>query len=272
MKLSSLTQRRIKAALAEDIGKGDVTSDLLIAPYKKGRAVILAREAGIFAGTETLRAVFKSADPKLKIKFLVKDGRAFRKNQPVIQIRGKIRSILKAERTALNFLAHLSGIATRTRAFVNKIGKRKTAVLDTRKTTPLWREIEKAAVLAGGGKNHRMGLYDAIFVKENHRKFGSLDRLRDKRGKFEMEVRNLKELSEALVLGPHTILFDNFSPAALKRAVRFARRANPRIKLEASGGITLRNIAAYASAGVDQISAGSLTHSVKAIDFSLLIQ
>ena len=155
-------------------------------------------------------------------------------------------------------------------------------ILDTRKTTPLWRELEKAAVKAGGGHNHRMGLYDAIFVKENHRRFGDLRKLSPsfilprKRGKkevgVEIEVRNVREMMEALMLQPKVILFDNFSPRSLKEAVKIARRCNLKIILEASGGVTLQNVAAYARAGVDQISIGSLTHSVKAIDLSLLIK
>jgi nicotinate-nucleotide pyrophosphorylase (carboxylating) len=176
------------------------------------------------------------------------------------------------ERTLLNFLGHLCGIASKTNAFVKKIRPYSTRILDTRKTTPLWRDLEKQAVLAGGGKNHRMGLYDAIFVKENHRPYGQLGQLRKFPHRFEIEVRDLREMVEALILRPAVILFDNFTPADLKKAVKLARKANPKIILEASGGVTLENVKNFAATGVDQISVGSLTHSVKAIDLSLLVR
>ncbi len=183
-----------------------------------------------------------------------------------------MRSILRAERTVLNLLSHLCGVATRTRQFVEKVKKYPVFILDTRKTMPLWREAEKYAVKAGGGKNHRMGLYDAIFVKENHRPYGQLARLRQYAGKFEIEVRNLRELTEAFILRPRVILLDNFKPHLLREAVMLARKTHPEIILEASGGVTLQNVGQYAATGVDWISVGSLTHSVPAIDFSLLIE
>ena len=181
----------------------------------------------------------------------------------------------------LNLLQHLCGVATQTRAFVHAVKGRGVKILDTRKTTPLWRELEKAAVKAGGGCNHRMGLYDAVFVKENHRRFGDLRKLMTFKGAshlrsqapgIEIEVRNVRELMEALMIRPKVILFDNFPVKDLKEAVKIARAANPKVILEASGGITLENVQAYAQTGVDQISVGSLTHSVKAVDLSLMIK
>lgn len=272
MKLCPQTRGRLKAALAEDTGGGDITSNLLIPAAACAKAVIVAREKGVFCGAPVLAELFRIADPGLKARFLVMEGKTFRKNQKVVLLKGKVRSILRAERTALNFLGRLSGIATMTRRYVERIQGSKTQVFDTRKTTPLLREFEKYAVKTGGGQNHRMGLYDAVFVKENHRRFGRLSQLRKVSGHFEIEVRNLKELSQALALNPRVILFDNFSPAKLKEAVTLARKAGRRIILEASGGIRLANIARFAAAGADRISSGALTHSPQCVDFSLLIE
>ena len=263
---------KIKAALREDSGKGDITTRLLIPAQAKARSVILAREGGLFCGGYVAEAVFKVADSKLKIKRLVSEGAPIKKDQAVLAISGGVHGILKGERTALNFLGHLTGIATKTRLFSDKVKKYGTVILDTRKTTPLWRGLEKYAVKTGGGKNHRMGLFDAVFVKENHRLQGSLKNLRKVAGNFEIEVRNLRELSESLMLKPKVILFDNFKPSELKTAVKIARKTNPRIILEASGGITEKNIQKFAAAGVDQISVGALTHSVRCFDFSLLVK
>ena len=265
------TTQKLKAALAEDAGKGDRTSQLLIPANAKGRAVIIARQSGIFCGERVVREVLRLAGRRLALRFFVKDGGRFSKNQKVIEVKGNVRAILKAERTALNFLGRLSGIAALTRQFVDQVKGFKVAILDTRKTTPLWRELEKEAVRIGGGKNHRFGLFDGLFVKENHRPFGNFKKLRRFPKQFEIEVRNYKELIEAVVLQPHTILFDNFKPGPLKKAVNLARKLNPEILLEASGGITLNNVRAFAATGVDQISIGALTHSVKSIDFSLLL-
>jgi nicotinate-nucleotide pyrophosphorylase (carboxylating) len=270
MKITAELKIKLKAALAEDIGKGDITSELLIPEFTKGEAVILAREPGVFCGEAVTREVFRLADSKIKITFRKKDGQSFKKNGKLLEIKGPIHGILKGERVALNFLGHLCGIASKTQAFVRRANG--VRILDTRKTTPLWRELEKYAVKCGGGSNHRMGLYDAIFVKENHRHFGNLSALKVHAKNFEIEVRNLREVTEALMLSPRVILFDNFSPDILKKAVSMVRRIHPKIVLEASGGINLENVKVFARTGVDQISAGSLTHSVKAIDLSLLLK
>ncbi len=269
---SSKVRRQLEAALKEDIGRGDITSELLVPREAKGTAVIVAREPGNFCGGPVIAELFRIVDPRLKVKLWLKEGQFFAKNRKVMQVSGRVRSVLKAERTVLNFLGYFSGIATRTHQFRQRVKNHPVLVLDTRKTMPLWRELAKYAVRAGGGKNHRMGLDDAILVKENHRKHGHLKKLRQHRGHFEIEVCNLKELKEALAFHPRAVLFDNFSPVDLQKAVYVARQLNPEIILEASGGVTLDNVLHYAATGVDWISIGSLTHSVKSIDFSLLIQ
>ena len=260
-----------KEALQEDIGRGDVTSNLLIPAHAKGTARVIAKEKGIFCGERLVRELFRIADPKVKLEFRVRNGHRLRPNQVAFKMHGNIRSILKVERTMVNFIGHLSGIATKTRQFVKKVKKYPVLILDTRKTTPLWRELEKVAVQVGGGCNHRQGLDEFIFIKENHRIHGELPKLRWHAGQFEMEVRSLAELWEAIQLKAQVILLDNFTPKEAKRAVEIVRKEAPGILLEASGGITLENVRKYAAAGVDTISVGSLTHSVKAVDFSLLI-
>ncbi len=270
MKLSADTILLIKAALREDIGAGDRTARLLVPVKARGKAVVVAREAGIFCGAPVLLALARLVDRRLKLVFKVREGRAFRKNQIVLKLSGPVRSLLAAERTLLNFLGHLSGAAAQTRAFVR--AARGVKIFDTRKTTPGMRELEKYAVRCGGGFNHRMGLWDGLFVKENHRRFGQLKKLRKYSGKFVIEARNLREMRQALALKPAVILLDNFTPRALARAVREARRASAKIQLEASGGITRANVSRYASAGVDRISAGALTHSARPADFTMLIQ
>lgn len=262
----------VQAALAEDAGGGDATSELVIPRGARGSAVIYSREKGIFCGGPVLEAVFRFSDPGLKIELLCPEGASFKPNAPVARIKGSVRSILKGERTALNFLARLSAIATQTRAYVDAVRKHQVLILDTRKTTPLWRELEKYAVKTGGGKNHRMGLYDAIFIKENHRPYGDLSKLKSVKAAVEIEVRSQAELREALKLQPRVILFDNFTPARLSEAVRLARKISPEAILEASGGITLENVAHYAAMGVDWISVGALTHSVRSLNFSLLLK
>jgi nicotinate-nucleotide pyrophosphorylase (carboxylating) len=261
----------LKEALHEDIGHGDITSNLLIPPHAQGEARVIAKARGIFCGERLVREICKIVDPKVKLEFRVHNGGKLRPGKVVFKMRGNIRSILKTERTMVNFIGHLSGIATKTRQFVNRVKKYPILILDTRKTTPLWRELEKVAVQVGGGRNHRQGLDEFIFIKENHRTHGALKKLLRYPGQFEIEVRSLGELWEAIGLKPKVILLDNFSPKEAKRAVEIVRKEAPGTLLEASGGITLENVRKFAAAGVDTISVGSLTHSVQAVDFSLLI-
>lgn len=215
--------------------------------------------------------LFKITDPEVKIDFCVHNGHKFRKGQVIFKMRGNIRSILKTERVMINFIGHFSAIATKTRQFADKVKRYPVLILNTRKTTPLWRELEKMAVEVGGGRRHRFGLDSFIFVKENHRIHGDLKKLRRHPGQFEIEVRSPGELWEAIQLRPKVILLDNFTPRATRRAVTIIREEAPEIIIEASGGITLENVRKFAAAGVDTLSIGSLTHSVKAVDFSLLI-
>jgi len=248
-----------------------MTTNLLVPPHAKGVARVMAKEKGVFCGERLVKELFKITDPEVKLKFLVPNGRRFRKGQMIFKMQGNIRSILKTERVMINFIGHLSGIATKTRQFADKVKEYPVLILNTRKTTPLWRELEKVAVEVGGGRRHRFGLDSFIFVKENHRTYGDLTKLRRHPGEFEIEVRGTKELMEAIQLKSRIILLDNFTPKETRRAVGIIRGEAPEVIIEASGGITLANIRKYAAAGVDTISIGALTHSVRAIDFSLLI-
>ena len=269
--VSRKTLELLKEALHEDVGSGDITSNLLIPPHARGSARVIAKARGIFCGERLVKEIFKIVDPKVKLEFRVHNGGKLRPGKIVFKMYGCIRSILKAERTMVNFLSHLSGVATKTRQFVNRVKKYPALILDTRKTTPLWRELEKVAVQVGGGYNHRQGLDEFIMVKENHRIHGDLKKLRRHPGEFEIEVRSMGELWEAIGLRPQVMLLDNFTPKEAKRAVAIVRKEAPGILLEASGGITLENVRRFAAAGVDTISVGSLTHSTQAVDFSLLI-
>lgn len=261
----------VREALKEDIGQGDITSNRLIPPHARGTARVIAKEKGVFCGERLVMEIFKMIDPKVRLEFRVRNGGKLRKGKIVFKMHGNIRSILKAERTMVNFISHLSGIATKTRIFVDKVKNYPVLILDTRKTTPIWRELEKVAVQVGGGFNHRQGLDEFLMVKENHRIHGDLRKLRRHPGDFEIEVRSHGELLEAMGLKAKVILLDNFTPKETKRAVEIVRKKAPGIILEASGGITLENVRKFAATGVDTISVGSLTHSVKALDFSLLI-
>ena len=289
----------IKGALKEDIGAGDITTRTLIPRNQRGVAAIVAKEAGIFFGGAVAAKVFRLHDRTLKIKLHKKDGARVQKGTRVLIVKGRVASILEAERTALNFLWHLSGIATLTRSYVDKVRGTGAKIYDTRKTTPLWRRLEKDAVKFGGGENHRFRLFDEVLVKGNHwsaihdildetrcRYFGQKMRpLQRKKIPIEIEVRNLKELAHLLEgsFVPDRVLLDNFSAPELRRAVLFVRgldlvlRTRYKIRrrlpeLEASGGINLSNVRAVAQTGVDRISVGRLTHSAPALDFSLEIK
>lgn len=268
----------VAIALAEDIGSGDITSRYFIGSERRD-ARIFARERAIVAGAEVAAAVFRRVDPRLRVKIVRRSGEIVKKNETVLEVRGALRTILTAERVALNFLQRLSGIATVTRRFVEAAGRGKTRILDTRKTTPGLRALEKAAVVAGGGNNHRFGLYDMVLLKDNHLRAGSdrgvlqraLRRLRLERPdlRVEIEAETLDQVRDFLSLtGIDVILLDNMSLATMRRAVRLGAG---RVKFEASGRMTLERVAAVAATGVDFISVGALTHSAPAIDFSLEI-
>ncbi len=269
------TQRAIDAALAEDVGPGDVTCDYFVDPAQQGRARIVAKEPGVLAGGAVAAGVFRRVDPSLKGELLLPDGATLVPGVAVLAVSGPVRSLLTAERVALNFLQRLSGIATLTRKFVDLAGRAK--ILDTRKTTPGLRALEKAAVVAGGGVNHRFGLYDMAMVKDNHLAARNdpdflrraIARLRAERPgvRVEMEADTLDQVRRFLALeGVDVILLDNMPLAEMREAVRLAAG---RVALEASGGVNLETVAAIAETGVDFISVGALTHSARALDLSL---
>ena len=267
----------IRSALREDIGSGDITSRALVAPGRVITAVVVARHACVVCGGSIAVHVFRELDPGVRVRVLVPDGCRARRAAPLMRITGKARAILAGERTALNFLQRLTGIATLTARFVARVKPYGTRILDTRKTTPTWRTLEKYAVRCGGGTNHRMGLYDQVLIKDNHRRLWSARdlgmavhtaRRRCPGMPVEVEVETEAELKCALAARPDWILLDNMTPERLRRCVRLCRGRCP---LEASGGITLANVKAVAAAGVQAISLGCLTHSAPAADLSLEI-
>ncbi len=263
-------QELIAMALAEDLGnEGDITSQALIEEGQTAHYILQPREQGILAGLEIAEACFHQINKTLKWSAKKQNGDKINPNEPIAHIEGNAKSILAAERTALNFLCHLSGIATQTAKMVAAISGTKAIIRCTRKTTPLLRALEKQAVKLGGGTNHRFGLYDSILVKDNHIALaGSLDditqRLQNK--PFQIEVDSLQQYEKALQKGARLILLDNMTPEQIKQAV--ATRPEG-VQLEASGGITERNITEIAKTGIDYIALGSLTHSVKALDIGL---
>jgi nicotinate-nucleotide pyrophosphorylase (carboxylating) len=275
--MKSSTLDPIDIALREDIGDGDLTSDFFVPKNQQATARIVARERAIVAGTETAAEVFRRIDSALQISVIRKSGVELNPGDSVIELRGKTRSILKAERVALNFLQRLSGIATLTRKFVEAAANERVKILDTRKTTPGLRALEKAAVVAGGGANHRFGLFDMVMVKDNHLAasddFDALAKavheFREAQPKIQVEIEadTLEQVRTFLEIhGIDVILLDNMKPAEIREAVAMGKH---KVKFEASGGVTLRNIRQIAAIGVDYISIGALTHSPKAIDFSL---
>jgi nicotinate-nucleotide pyrophosphorylase (carboxylating) len=277
-KIDSKIRHLIQLALSEDIGKRDLTSEAIVENRLSGKAIILAKQEGILAGSIVAKTVFQMVNPKIVFKLLKKDGQRIKKGEKVALVQGKVQSILAAERTALNFLQRLSGIAALTARYVEEIKGTKTKILDTRKTTPGLRILEKYAVKAGGGENHRMGLFDMILIKENHIRAGggikdAIRRAKSKhpKQKIEVEVRNLSQLKEAVEFKPDWIMLDNMRIQQMKKAVRMIRSGNPNIRIEASGGINLRNVRAMALTGVDFISVGALTHSAPALDLSLIL-
>ena len=295
--VSELVQR----ALAEDVGSGDATVLATIPASAKGRAHIVARQEIICAGLPLAECVFRALDPEMKIEFRFHDSESVPKGRDLLHLDGSGRAILTGERTALNFLAHLSGIATLTHKFVERLAGTNTRIRDTRKTTPGLRLLEKYAVKMGGGTNHRIGLYDAVLLKENHialaggvkqalgqaHAFTALQARPSAMTAYEeteppsrtpgaplpvqIEVRDLDELRQAVDAGADSVLLDNMSVTEAREAVALARQLRPSVLVEISGGITLENARAYAETGADFLSSGSLTHSAPAADLSLLV-
>jgi nicotinate-nucleotide pyrophosphorylase (carboxylating) len=267
----------VAAALQEDIGDGDITTNFFVAEALHATGRITVRENAIVAGTGAAVEVFRQVDPSIDIQVVRRDGDEVVAGDLVIEVRGLARSILKAERVALNFLQRLCGIATLTRQFVDAVGNHPAKILDTRKTTPGLRSLEKAAVVAGGGVNHRFGLYDMVLVKDNHlATLGGLSRFADRIHRLRKERPNIRieveadDLEQARafaeVEGIDVILLDNMTPAQIREAV--ALRKN-NTQFEASGGITLKNVKRIAATGVDYISIGGLTNAARAIDIGL---
>jgi len=266
----------VRRALAEDIGTGDVTSEATVAPGTRAVATITQKAAGVVFGLDAAEAVFRALDPAVALERLGPEARWREPPAPVLRATGEARALLGAERTALNFLGRLSGVATLTARCVQAVEGTGAQILDTRKTTPGLRALEKAAVASGGGVNHRAGLYDMVLIKENHAAMGGGvgAAVRAAAAAFpdlalEVECSTLGELDEALAAGATRILLDNMGPAELRAAVAYV---GGRARLEASGGVGLDTLRAHAETGVDWISIGALTHSAPTLDLSLLME
>ena len=268
----------VDQALAEDLSAGDPTTEILVAPDVHGKAVVMAKAKGVLAGVDVALSVFRRVDSAVRVKALARDGSRLEPETFIAEIEGPVASILMSERTALNFLQHLSGIATETRKYVEKVAGHKALILDTRKTTPGLRSLQKYAVRLGGGKNHRRNLGDGILIKDNHidvmRRSGldvgeTVKKARARAPhtlKVEVEVEDLRQVREALDAGADALLLDNMDLDQMAKAVKMA---NGKAITEASGGINLVNVGAVAATGVDLISVGALTHSAAALDISL---
>jgi nicotinate-nucleotide pyrophosphorylase (carboxylating) len=271
----TVIEELVARALAEDVGDGDVTTAATVPADARARATITQKAPGVVFGLDAAEQTFRSLDPDVALERLVAEGQ-WREGGPVLRIEGSARAILTAERTALNFLQRLSGVATLTARCVEAVQGTGVKILDTRKTTPGLRALEKAAVAAGGGTNHRAGLYDAILIKENHAALAggvgeAVRRASEYAPELELEVEcaTLEEVDEALEAGARRILLDNMDTAQLREAVHHVAG---RAELEASGGVTLQTLGAVASTGLNFISVGALTHSAPALDLSLLLE
>ncbi|HUT37097.1 MAG TPA: carboxylating nicotinate-nucleotide diphosphorylase [Planctomycetota bacterium] len=278
-----LVEGLLEAALAEDVGPGDITSCAVIPPEAVASGAFVAREAGVLAGGPLLAPIFRRLDPAVEVTLLKDDGDGLAKGDAIATIRGPARTILAGERVALNFLQRLSGIASMTRRFVERAAPHGAKILDTRKTTPGWRFLEKYAVRAGGGTNHRMGLYDQVLIKDNHLLVaeqrwpgravaGAIEAARAAAPggiRIEVEAETLDQVRQAIEAGADIILLDNMPDDEMRQAVALARGREPRPLLEASGGVNEARVEDIARTGVDWISAGALTHSAPALDIAL---
>jgi nicotinate-nucleotide pyrophosphorylase (carboxylating) len=274
----SILREAAARAIGEDIGPIDLTTQALVSPSHKGKARIFCKESGILSGAPVAEAVFRELDPGLKTNIIVEDGSPIQPDETILELEGAIAPMLTGERCALNFLQHLSGIATEVKKYVDATTGTHTRILDTRKTIPGLRALQKYAVTCGGGVNHRIGLYDAFMIKDNHVALmpgtaGFADAVKAARGldpdaPLIVEADTLDQLKEFLTLNVDRILLDNMTCDDMRTAVELS---NGRIPLEASGNMTLERISEVAATGVDFISVGALTHSVRALDFSLEI-
>ena len=289
--LEDSIQQHVRAALSEDLGeRGDLTSEALVPAETLAVGTIHAKESGCLAGIDLAVETFRQLDPDCEVERRIEDGRRFQEGEVVLVARGRARALLAAERTALNFLQRLSGIATLTSAFVDELRGSGAVVLETRKTAPGLRVFEKYAVRVGGGTNHRFGLFDRILIKENHvalagfgtdaagyrRAVEQAVKVGGKHGPVTVEVRDIDEAEAALLGGADILLLDNMDVAELQSVVRrireLSRSEHRDVLLEASGGISVENAAAIAATGVDRLSVGALTHSARAIDLSMLVE
>jgi len=271
-------RRAVLAALAEDLGGGDVTTLATVPARAKSAALMRAREPLVVAGLQFAELAFRELSPKIEINTLLPEGHRAQAGDPLLKISGASRAILSAERVALNFVQRLSGVATATAQFVAAVNGTKARILDTRKTTPGWRRFEKYAVACGGGKNHRLGLFDLVLIKDNHLVAlqhekpnaiaAAIARAREKFPKLKVEVEadTLEQVAQAAAAGADIILLDNMPTAELRQAVKIVRG---RAKLEASGGVNLKTVRAIAQTGVDFVSVGAITHSARAVDIGL---
>lgn len=278
MKYGLKIEQIIDFALNEDIGDGDHTSLSTIDETKRGKVALYVKEDGILAGIDLARKIYHHFDPEISIQLILNDGAKVKRGDIAFIAEGKVISLLSCERLVLNFMQRMSAVATRTQKMASLLEGTNCKVLDTRKTTPLLRELEKNAVKIGGGVNHRFGLYDMILIKDNHVDFaGGIQEAIEKTHHYfkekdlnlpiEIEVRNMNELKQVLEVGKvQRIMLDNFTPEEIKTAVELI---DGRFETEASGGITLENVRAYAESGVDYISSGALTHHIKSMDLSL---
>ena len=275
-------RRLMDWSLTEDLGwTGDVTTLALIGPRDVGRVAVVARESGVLAGICVLPELFGLLDPQVRVEVLVPDGSVLQPGQVVAHLSGPLRALLTGERTALNFLLRLSGVATLTSQYVAQVAGTRAGIYDTRKTFPGWRLLDKYAVRAGGGRNHRMGLYDQVLIKDNHLAGwqtlpgehslpGAVRRCRELYPQLvvEIEVDTLTQLQQVLPARPDIVLLDNMSPQQLAEGVALRDRLAPAVELEASGGVSLRTVGAIAQTGVERISVGGLTHSARALDLA----
>jgi nicotinate-nucleotide pyrophosphorylase (carboxylating) len=274
--MTSFLPRLIDMALAEDIGTGDITTDYLISRHSQGCGIIVAKEGIVLAGLDIAKTVFQRLDPMVRLQSAYEDGAEIVCGETVLHLEGNLRALLTAERPALNFLQRLSGIATHVRAYVKALSNSRVRLVDTRKTTPGWRVLEKYAVRMGGAHNHRMGLFDGVLIKDNHiaacggiqQAVAAARKQISHLIKIEVEVSDLAGIHEALESGVDVIMLDNMDIAHIREAVSVIQN---RAIVEVSGGITLKNLTDLAETGVDLISVGALTHSARAVDLSMRI-
>ncbi len=266
----------IDLAFAEDIGPGDITTESLVEPHRRGRGFILAKEDLILAGLDAARQVFLRLDPEVGLSSEFEDGEPVRKGTVIAEVNGRLSALLRGERIALNFLQRLSGIATLTRTYVDRIQGEKVRLVDTRKTAPGWRALEKYAVRMGGAFNHRMGLYDGVLIKDNHIAVAggvgaAVERVRDRVShlvKIEVEAADMEQVEAALDAGADVIMLDNMSVDEIRAAVEFI---GGRALVEISGGVNLERLKELAGTGADLISCGALTHGARSVDISMRI-